>query len=202
MRYFDLSIQKSFKLGEGKRQLQFRVDLLNAFNHPNFRVGNGQNFTDLFSQPTGGLQPSICLVGGTLPSCGATYSANYMPSITVSDYNLWANAQSVNPGTVNSNTVKVGSKTYTYYNGPGVAAYQEINDMVNAQRTSGVLPNNFFAVQLPAGFNSANATSYDIRTLDGYKYYRLRNAYSTGFGTLYNPNGSSRYIQFGLKLLF
>ena len=33
-------------------------------------------------------------------------------------------------------------------------------------------------------------------TVNGYKYFRLRNAYATNFGTLYN-NGTPRYIQFG-----
>src|SRR5204862_1573849 len=38
-RTFDASVQKTFNLGEsGKRRLQFRVDALNAFNHPLFRV--------------------------------------------------------------------------------------------------------------------------------------------------------------------
>ena len=40
--YFDISFQKDFPLpfgAEGKRKLQFRVDLINAFNHPNFRWG-------------------------------------------------------------------------------------------------------------------------------------------------------------------
>jgi hypothetical protein len=46
---FDASIQKNFRLGEsGKRRLQFRVDLLNAFNHPTFAVypnnGGGADF--------------------------------------------------------------------------------------------------------------------------------------------------------------
>lgn len=45
--YFDFSIQKNFALpfigGEGKRTIQFRVDLLNAFNHPNFRLSNTGN---------------------------------------------------------------------------------------------------------------------------------------------------------------
>jgi hypothetical protein len=46
--YFDLSFQKNFKWpfadNEGKRRINFRVDLINAFNHPNFRhqtIGNG-----------------------------------------------------------------------------------------------------------------------------------------------------------------
>ena len=50
-RYFDLSIQKNFALGE-RRRLQFRVDLVNAFNHPVFRVqpSNGGG-TDLYGAP-------------------------------------------------------------------------------------------------------------------------------------------------------
>jgi len=47
--FFDLSLQKSFRLGEsGKRRLQFRVDALNLFNHPVFAVspnsGGGADF--------------------------------------------------------------------------------------------------------------------------------------------------------------
>ncbi len=45
--YFDFAIMKSFPLpfigGEGRRTIQFRVDLLNAFNHPNFRLNNTGN---------------------------------------------------------------------------------------------------------------------------------------------------------------
>jgi hypothetical protein len=44
--FFDISFQKDFPLpfgAEGKRKLQFRVDLINAFNHPNFRYGNTGN---------------------------------------------------------------------------------------------------------------------------------------------------------------
>lgn len=43
-RYFDFSVQKNFKFpfadNDGKRRIQLRMDLLNAFNHPNFRLGN------------------------------------------------------------------------------------------------------------------------------------------------------------------
>jgi len=42
-RFFDASIQKDFPLPgpEGRRRIQFRMDLLNAFNHPNFQVTSG-----------------------------------------------------------------------------------------------------------------------------------------------------------------
>jgi hypothetical protein len=46
---FDASVQKSSRISEsGKRRIQFRVDLLNAFNHPSFAVypnnGGGADF--------------------------------------------------------------------------------------------------------------------------------------------------------------
>ncbi len=51
-RYFDLSIQKNFAIGE-RRRLQFRVDLVNAFNHPVFRnQPNNGGGTDLYGAPS------------------------------------------------------------------------------------------------------------------------------------------------------
>ena len=68
------------------------------------------------------------------------------------------------------------------------------------------LPPNFFSVTLPTGFATTSATAFDIRTLNGLKLYRLRQAYSTaGFGNFSANNGSTepqRYIQFSLKLYF
>ncbi len=37
---FDLSVQKSFRIGE-RRRLQFRVDMINVLNHPIFRTNSG-----------------------------------------------------------------------------------------------------------------------------------------------------------------
>ncbi|HEY2933876.1 MAG TPA: carboxypeptidase regulatory-like domain-containing protein [Acidobacteriota bacterium] len=39
-RYFDVSLQKNFRIGERGRRVQLRVDMINAFNHPNFRLNN------------------------------------------------------------------------------------------------------------------------------------------------------------------
>jgi outer membrane receptor protein involved in Fe transport len=44
--FFDVSIQKNFPFpfgNDGKRRINFRVDFINAFNHPNFRYGNTGN---------------------------------------------------------------------------------------------------------------------------------------------------------------
>ena len=42
--YYDFSLSKQFPWpfasGEGKRRIDFRIDLINAFNHPNFRLNN------------------------------------------------------------------------------------------------------------------------------------------------------------------
>ena len=43
--------------------------------------------------------------------------------------------------------------------------------------------------------------TFDIRTLQGLKFYRLRQAYDTSFGTL-RELGNPRYVQFGLRIFF
>lgn len=65
--YFDVSIQKSFH-ARGKWHGQFRVDMINALNHPVFRTVPGDSGTDLF---------------GALPSESA---------ITASEFDAWARA--------------------------------------------------------------------------------------------------------------
>src|ERR1700730_10155466 len=40
--------QKNFALGASSRRIQFRVDMINAFNHPTFVLGSGNSATDLF----------------------------------------------------------------------------------------------------------------------------------------------------------
>ncbi len=105
-------------------------------------------------------------------------------TLTTAAYNAWATA----------NSQPLQSTT------AGAAIYNGIVNMVNAQKTAGgALPANFFTIPLPANFYGKAATSYDITTLQGYKNYQLRNAYSTSFGTLYN-NNTPRYVQFGVKL--
>ncbi len=51
--FFDLSLQKNFRLGEGKRRLQFRMDALNALNHPVFQVyPNNAGGADFMGAPS------------------------------------------------------------------------------------------------------------------------------------------------------
>jgi hypothetical protein len=56
---FDASLQKNFRLGESKQRIQFRVDALNAFNHPVFKVyPNVGGGTDIFNNPPTATNPS------------------------------------------------------------------------------------------------------------------------------------------------
>jgi hypothetical protein len=165
--FFNASIQKSFRFSESnKYRLQFRVDFLNAFNHPTFgNVPDNAGGADFMGQPS-------------------------TSTLTTAAYNIWASA----------NNQPLYSTT------AGAAIYNQIIANVNAQKTAGGgLPTNFYTIPLPANFYGTQANSYNITTIQGYKLYQLRNAYSStataNFGTLYN-NNTPRYIQFGVKLYF
>jgi len=165
--FFDVSFQKNFPLGE-KRKIQFRVDLINAFNHPTYRVFlNNAGGTDFMGAPN-------------------------EQTISATDYNNWAKAN----GQPMSNTAA------------GAALMTQVQQLVISNRLpTGALPANFFSIALPQSFWATNANQFDITTLNGYKLYRLKQAYNPGFGQLYYPGGGSgyaspRYIQFGVKIFF
>jgi hypothetical protein len=164
--FFDLSLQKNFKLGEsGKRRIQFRADFLNVLNHPTFLV---------YPNNSGGQ---------------AFMGAPSTAALSAGDYNTWATA----------NNQPLASTP------EGTALLTQVNNMVNSQKnTAGVLPLNFFTMPLPANFWAKQAGTFDITTLNGFKLFRLRQAYNNGFGDLYwaNPPMQPRYIQLGLKIFF
>jgi hypothetical protein len=173
----DLSVQKNFKISERWR-IQLRVDALNALNHPIFRtVPNNFGGTDIWGGGGGGLNT------GTL---------------STTDYNNWAIANS------QPQTTQPG----------GTALLSQINAMINAFRLPpppgsnagalGALPASFFTVPVPQGFTFTNANSFDIRTLEGYKLFRVKQDYGPtgGSGRLFVPTMSSRYLQFGLRVFF
>jgi hypothetical protein len=166
--YFDLSVQKSFDLpfigDEGRRRINFRVDLINAFNHPTFRYNNTGNTPFGF----GVLPNEALLVQNDLTSWLA---ANPGQTATLAQVNalLDSNRLPVPPGSP-----------------PG---------------TVGALPLDFFSVRIPEGFATRTANSFDIRTLEGLKLYRARQAYDSNFGTLF-ANNNPRYIQFGVRIFF
>lgn len=177
-RFFDASVQKNFPLPgpEGRRKLQLRVDFLNAFNHPNFQVTSGtlSSANDFMGAPNEGTI--------TVSSSG---TATFTP-ISASEYDAWAK--------LNNQPLSTTSA--------GSSQLKAIQTMVNNTRLpSGALPTDFFHTGLPQGFATTNPNSFDIRTLNGFKLYRLRQAYSPGFGQL-RELGLPRYIQFGLKIYF
>jgi hypothetical protein len=177
--YFDLSVQKNFAFPFSKnenRRIQFRVDMINVFNHPNFRYIN-----------TGNTPPGL----GTFPTELTTetepFGAGTRGSvITTAEYNTWATFNGQPPASTAA----------------GAAQLAAIRAKVNAVRLpSNALPPDFFHTLLPQGFATRNANSFDITTLEGFKLYRLRQTYDPNFGTLFAvPN--PRYIQFGLRIFF
>lgn len=182
--FFDFSISKDIRLGkEGSRRLNLRVDFINAFNHPSFRYFNTGNTPN-------GL--------GTFPTEITTEAVNGVNQpITAAEYNTWA--------TFNNQPLSTTTA--------GAALLAQIRGNVNATRQPGTagaqtggLPLDFFHVPLPQGFATRDPLTFDIRTLEGYKLYRIRQTYDTNFGTLTaaSPGNSliPRYIQFGVRLYF
>jgi Carboxypeptidase regulatory-like domain/TonB-dependent Receptor Plug Domain len=182
-RYVDLSLQKNFNIGEGKRRVQFRVDMLNAFQHPAFRYNQNGNTPPGFGTLPTELTAENETVGGvTRPAV-----------ITAAEYNAWAgvNGRPLQP--VDTQNRPVGAII------PQLAA---IRAMVNGARLpSNALPLDFFHIALPQGFATRVPNSFDITTLDGFKLYRLRQTYDTNFGTLREVQ-QPRYIQFGIRIFF
>jgi carboxypeptidase family protein len=183
--FFDFSLSKDFPWpfasSEGKRRINFRVDLINAFNHPNFRYNNTGNTpfglgtfpTEITSEAVGGVNQPI----------------------TAAEYNAWA--------TFNNQPLSTTSA--------GAANLAQIRANVNATRQpgpggaqTGGLPLDFFHVPLPQGFATRDPLSFDIRNLNDFKLYRIRQTYDANFGTLVGntPNTLPRYIQFGIRVFF
>jgi hypothetical protein len=75
------------------------------------------------------------------------------------------------------------------------------NLTINNRLPSGAIPLNFYSIQVPEGFATRVPNSFDIRTLEGMKLYRLRGTYDANFGTLFAVN-NPRYIQFGVRVFF
>jgi len=126
--------------------------------------------------------------GGTAFRGSKLASQTSISTITTAEYNTWAQ---FNGQPLQSTTA-------------GNAIYQQILSMVTANRIPGtsVLPPNFFSVPVPAGFEQMNPLSFDIRTLDGYRLYRLDQTWDTRFGTLSTTGEQSRLIQFSARFTF
>jgi hypothetical protein len=171
-RYFDVSFQKNFPLPflgnkDGKRRVQFRADLINVFNHPNFRVNSGN----------------------AGPDWGGGASGPTETAISIAEYDAWVAADAGRAGLARTTTA--GAALFT----------QVTNFVVNSRLPSGALPLDYFHLPVPQGFATTQPNSIDISTLNGYKLYRLRQSYSTSFGTL-RELGNPRYVQLGIKIYF
>ena len=158
-------------------------DYLDLSIQKNFSIGEKRRLQlrmdalNAFNHPTFAVYPNN---GGGADFMGAPSTA----TLTTTAYNTWA--------TFNNQPL--------YSTTAGAALYNSIVNTINGQKLpSGALPPAFYTLPLPANFYGTNANAYDITTLNGYKYYQLRTAYSTAFGTLYN-NNTPRYIQLGVKL--
>jgi hypothetical protein len=171
-RYFDASFQKSFALGE-KRRVQFRIDLLNAFNHPNFRIASGT------------LSSANDFMG--LPIEYTSESGVPQP-ITTSEYNAWATFN----GKPLANTSAGAAQ---------LAQIRAMINAFRLPGAGAALPADFFHIQIPQGFATTNPNAFDITTLNGFKLYRLRQQFGSSFGQL-RELGLPRYIQFGIKIDF
>lgn len=213
-KYFDLSIQKDFPMpwigAEGKRKINIRVDALNVFNMPNFYFNSRGNTPFGFGGFPTEFNGTECISDTKIlaPTTGNCAAGTRSSVISVAEYDAWAAFN----GKPLSNAV----------DGSGAILLGKIRDNANAVRLTpragqpiggGALPDNFFSTQLPEGFATRNPLAYDITTLAGFQTWRLRNAYEANFGSLTsgavgnsfgspNPGTSSRYLQFGIRLIF
>jgi hypothetical protein len=179
-KFFDASIQKNFPFpgkwgADGTRRIQFRVDALNVFNHPNWQVSSGNAGPDWMAAPNEG---TITL--------NTTTGVRTVTPITAAEYDTWAKTNSQPLSTTST----------------GQSQFLAIQQMINSQRQpSGALPTTFWTVPIPQQFATTDANNYDIRNLNGFKLYRLRQAYNTGFGQLRELQ-LPRYLQFGIRIFF
>jgi hypothetical protein len=171
----DLSVQKNFKLGE-KRRIQFRVDALNALNHPIFRtapnVGGG---TDLF-----GNYPSFTWTAATLQTVYSSWAAaNPTTAFPISDPR-GAAALSSFQNMILSQQNSSGTLPNNFYT-------------VQLPAHFSTTPANSFNILDPSG---AGFKYYEVRN-------NLNSGTAIGGGLSSNIRlNQQRYLQFGIKIYF
>ena len=83
--------------------------------------------------------------------------------------------------------------------------YAQVLNITRAARkgaSSGPLPADFFAVPVPRGFTTTDANTFDLRTEQGLKLYRLKNAFDTAEWGIIQRAGRMRVVTFSLRLYF
>jgi hypothetical protein len=154
-----------------------------------FRLGNNEkrriqfrvDALNLLNHPTFRVFPNN--QGGTDWNTSAAPS---VAALTAADYNTWATANNQPLAATTAGTALLGT----------------INANINTYKNAaGVLPANFFSTPVGDNFWGKQPANFDITTAQGFKLFRLRQAYNTSFGDLYNA-GTPRFIQFGVKVFF
>lgn len=167
----DLSVQKNIPLGE-KRRLQFRVDALNALNHPVFRtapnVGGG---TDIFQN-----YPSFAWTAASIQS----------------EYTAWANA---NPGTAFPVSDPRGAAALASLQNLILSQQNSRGTLPNNFYTT-PLPAHFSTTPASA-FNILDPTGNGFKY-----YEIRNNINTGGQLTNNTRLNQQRYLQFGIKLYF
>lgn len=130
---------------------------------------------------------------GRLEDAGEIFGAIGEGALSVNEYNAWADFNG-----------KPRNSTPT---GQSIMAQNQQVILNNRVPGTVALRPDFFRRQLPEGFFSMNANSFDITTEEGFALYRLRQSYATDrWGYLTVMPGRSgytpRFIQFALKINF
>jgi len=171
----DLSVQKNFNIGE-KRRLQFRVDALNALNHPVFRtapnVGGG---TDLF-----GNYPSFAWTASSLQNV----------------YTSWAAA---NPGIAFPVSDPRGAAALAAFQNMVLSQQNGSGALPNNFYTL-PLPAHF-STSTANSFNILDPTGAGFKFYEIRNNLNSGNAIGGGLGVNTRLN-QQRYLQFGIKLYF
>jgi len=173
--YFDFSLSKDFPWpfwSNEKRRINFRVDLLNAFNHPNFRFLN-----------TGNTPPGF----GTFPTelTGETLNGVRQP-ITAAEFATWQAFDPVNRANVTLQQVRNIVNASRLNNGAGNLP----DDFFHV-----LLPQGF-ATRDPLSFDITTLEGYKLYRL------RQTYDQNFGTLTGNTPQTTPRYVQFGLRIFF
>ena len=178
MHLFDLSIQKNWRVGEGKR-FQLRMDAINVFNHPFFQFGRDSDNGEIFAAPSEAI-------------------------LSNSDYDNWVN---YSPSTRPKRSTAEGAALLTQINNM-IRSYntnpagQSAAMVLPKDFFVTTVPEGFHSINL----NSFDITTVEGLKLFRLKqaYTPDRWGYlgvTRGAGALISPY-TPRFLQFALKLYF
>lgn len=174
--YFDFSLSKDFPWpfadNDGKRRVNFRVDFINAFNHPNFRYNN-----------TGNTPFGL----GTFPTelTGETVGGIRQP-ITAAEFNTWVAFDPANRG--GFTLAQVRNLVNATRQNAGAGGLPD--DFFHVRLPEG------FATTNPLAFNITTLDGYKLYRI------RQTYDQNFGTLTASRPETSPRYVQFGIRIFF